>query len=83
LSEKNVLTVDKAVEEFVNCARKNIYPLDKIAYSTMINVVNMMLVSLARKQNIELEEMVFPEEKNEKEENDINDIMKQVNEGTK
>jgi hypothetical protein len=79
MSDKKILTVDKAIENFVISARENIYPIDKLAYATVMDVVNMLLVSLARKQNIELE---FPEE-NDKNNKDIDDIMKQVQEGTK
>lgn len=80
MAEKKVLTVDKAIEDFVNSARENIRPIDSLAYATIMNVVNMILVSLARKQNIELEMPTQMDEKNKKE---ISDIMNQVNEGTK
>jgi hypothetical protein len=43
MSDKKILTVDKAIENFVISARENIYPIDKLAYATVMDVVNMLL----------------------------------------
>ena len=71
-------TLEQGVQNFIESAKQNIYPVDKIAYATIMNVLDMMMVSLARKYNVKLE--INDEMKQSQE--SIEDIMKKVKDDT-
>ena len=75
MSDKN-WTVEKGMVEFIQCAQKNIKPIDELAYNTIMNIVDMMVISLARGYHVDTNV-----DKDGKE-NEIDSIMNQIKKGT-
>lgn len=79
MSDKN-WTVEKGMVEFIQCAQKNIKPIDELAYNTIMNIVDMMVISLARGYHVDAN--VDANVDKDGKENEIDSIMNQIKKGT-
>ena len=75
----------KAIEHFLNTmhgymqmTREVIYPLDKVAYQAIDNIITMSMISFGRKHNLDYDETEQLEKKKQEAEK-IENIMSDIN----
>ena len=62
-----------------NMTRNIIYPMDKMLYQTINNILSMYMISLGRKVGMEYEEL---EKKYSKDESEVDDIIDKISKET-
>ena len=65
---------------YMEATRNIIYPMDKILYQTINNILSMYMISLGRKVGMEYEEL---EKKYSKDESEVDDIIDKISKETK
>jgi Mor family transcriptional regulator len=64
---------------YMEATRNIIYPMDKILYQTINNILSMYMISLGRKVGMEYEEL---EKKYSKDESEVDDIIDKISKET-
>lgn len=64
---------------YMEATRNIIYPIDKILYQTINNILSMYMISLGRKVGMEYEEL---EKKYSKDESEVDDIIDKISKET-
>lgn len=64
---------------YMEATRNIIYPMDKILYQTINNILSMYMISLGRKIGMEYEEL---EKKYSKDESEVDDIIDKISKET-
>ena len=64
---------------YMEATRNIIYPMDKMLYQTINNILSMYMISLGRKVGMEYEEL---EKKYSKDESEVDDIIDKISKET-
>jgi len=66
--------------KFLELNRQMIYPIDKVAYQAINNILSMSMISMGRKYGLDYDENV--QLKEEKQDKNIDSIIDEINKGT-